>query len=118
MSEIYQPRVTHFSTSQTVIVWSLESPVRCWEIELSFYYIPKSQITPPEVTHIYVIQAATILSRELIKGLWKKLRQSEKITKISEQPLQKWEIGLSFYILYKVSKHLTQSETPQYQLNN
>ena len=98
MSEIYQPRVTHFSTSQTVIVWSLESPVRCWEIELSFYYIPKSQITPPEVTHIYVIQAATILSPELIKGLWKKLRQSDKITKYQNSPCKNEK--LDFHSIY------------------
>ena len=58
---------------------------------LSFYYIPKSQIIPPGVTHLYSIQTATILSSELgkvIKGLSKKLRESEKITEISEQPLQ------------------------------
>ena len=58
---------------------------------LSFYYIPKSQITPPGVTHIYVIRTVTILSPELgkvIKGLWKKLRKSEKIAEISEPPVQ------------------------------
>ena len=39
------------------------------------------------MTHLYVIQTAIILSLELgkvIKGPWKKLRQSEKITEISE----------------------------------
>ena len=58
---------------------------------LSFYDIPKSQVIPPGVTHLYGIQTATILSPELgkvIKGLRKKLKESEKVTEISEQPLQ------------------------------
>ena len=41
----------------------------------------------PIMTHLYVIQTATIFSPELrnvIKGLWKKLRESEKITDIWE----------------------------------
>ena len=43
------------------------------------------------MTHLYVIQTATILSPELgkvIKGPFSDLRKSEKITKILEQPLQ------------------------------
>ena len=43
------------------------------------------------MTHLYVIQAATISSPEMgkvMKGACKKLRESEKITKISEQTLQ------------------------------
>ena len=40
--------------------------------------------------HLDIIQAATILSLELgkIKGLWKKLAESEKVTTTSEQPLE------------------------------
>ena len=88
-----------------------------------FCCIPKSQITPPEVTHLnnnyrtkiwsitylYVTQTAAILSPDLgtvIKGPWRKLKESEKITKISEQPLQ-------YCTVYKVPKHPTQKETPQ-----
>ena len=57
---------------------------------LSFYYIPKPQITPPGVKHLYTIQTATICSLELknTKGLWMKLIESKNITRISEQPLQ------------------------------
>ena len=57
---------------------------------LSFYYIPMSQIIPQSVVHLDIVQAATILSLELgkIKGLWKKLTESEKVTTTSEQPLK------------------------------
>ena len=43
------------------------------------------------MTHLYIIQTATLLSPELgkvIKGPFSDLRKSEKITKILEQPLQ------------------------------
>ena len=41
------------------------------------------------MTHLYVGQTATILSPELgkvIKGPWKKLRESEKIPKYQNKP--------------------------------
>ena len=78
------------------------------------WYFKKSQITSPGVTHLYVIQTATILSPGLwtvIKWHWKKLKESEKISKILEQPLQYWT-------LYKVPKHPTWKETPQDQSNS
>ena len=71
--------------------------------------------------HLHIIQAATILSLEpgKSKGLWKKLTESEKVTTISEQPLKKWEMRLSFYMPYsKIPKHPTQSGTPQHQWNS
>ena len=80
---------------------------------LSFHYIPMFQIIPQSVVHLDIIQAAAILSLELgnIKGLWKKLTESEKVTTISEQPLKQWEMRLSFFILYsKIPKHPTVSQ--------
>ena len=67
-----------------------EQPLQYWEMGLSFYYIPMSQIIPQSVVHLDIIQVATILSLELgkIKGLWKKLTESEKVTTTSEQPLK------------------------------
>ena len=66
-----------------------EKPLQYWEVGLSFYYIPMSQIIPQSVVHPDIVQAATIFSLELgkIKGLWKKLTESEKVTTTSEQPL-------------------------------
>ena len=92
-----------------------EKPLQYWEVGLSFYYIPMSQIIPQSVVHPDIVQAATIFSLELgkIKGLWKKLTESEKVTTISEQPLKQWEMRLSFFILYsKIPKHPTEWHTP------
>ena len=70
-------------------LWNNLHYIERWNFQ--FCCIPKSQITPPGVTHIYVIQTGTYLSPELrkvIKGPWKKLRASKDFTKTLEQPLQ------------------------------
>ena len=43
----------------------LQLPIQYWEIILSFYYISWSQIIPPRVTHLNILQKATIWSLEL-----------------------------------------------------
>ena len=53
---------------------------------LLFYYIPRSQTTPPKMTYFPPIQVATIWLLQLknTKIFWKKLIESGKITKILE----------------------------------
>lgn len=55
-------------------------------MRLSFYYIPKSEIYPPGVTHLNTIQTATVWSVKLgdIIALSKKTIESGKITKTSK----------------------------------
>ena len=52
-------------------------------MRLSFYYIPRSEIYPPGVTHLNTIQTTTVWSVELgnIIALSQKTIESEKITK-------------------------------------
>ena len=68
-------------------------------MRLSFYYIPRFQITSLGVTYLDTIQTTTILSLELrnIKGQWKKLMESKKNTKILEKHYI--EIGQSFFFI-------------------
>ena len=42
-----------------------EYVLQYWEMGLLFYYIPRSQTTPPGVIHLYTIQTAKIWSLHL-----------------------------------------------------
>ena len=68
---------------------------------LLFYYIPRSQTTPPGVIHLYTIQTAKIWSLHLenTKSLWKKLIESEKNYQNIRITLAIREMGLSFHYI-------------------
>ena len=60
---------------------------------LLFHYIPRLKTAPLGVTHIYTIQTAKIwsLQMENTKSLWNKLMKTEKITKILEATIKKYD---------------------------
>ena len=61
----------------------LGQPLQYWEMGLSFCYIPRCQTPPLDATHLITFEAATIWSLKLenIKGIWQKLKETEKLTK-------------------------------------
>ena len=64
----------------------LVQSLQYWKMRLSFYYIPRSEIYPPGVTHLNTILTATVWSVDLgNRALSKKTIESEKITKTSEK---------------------------------
>ena len=94
---------------------------------LSFYHIPRFQTPTPWATRLNTPQTVTFQPLKLgnIKRFWKKLLESGtwRITKILEQPIQYWQMVLSFYYIPRSLNHPsthtdTHTHTPRYHSNS